>query len=182
MKQLLILVTAIVFPAVGWSQQNANDAPATAEDVQRYFQVVHAREMTKQMLDAVTRQIRQMTHEQVLKNGANVPPDCEERVNRMTDEMLRNFPVDEIIKATIPVYQKHWTKGDIEALIAFYSTPTGQKVLTELPATIAEAMQASAPIIQKQMDQVRDRVKLQIVQLTKDPKSKSSQPPQSSPN
>ena len=50
-----------------------------------------------------------------------------------------------------PVYQKHFTKGNIDDLLAFYSTPTGQKVVKELPAISTEAMQAATPIYQKMM-------------------------------
>ncbi len=66
-------------------------------------------------------------------------PEKEERAFKLTDDMLKNFPVDEIIDAMIPVYQKHFTKGNIDDLLAFYSTPTGQKVIKELPAIIGRS-------------------------------------------
>lgn len=34
-------------------------------------------------------------------------------------------------EAMVTVYQKHFTKSDVEALIGFYSSPTGQKMLRE---------------------------------------------------
>ena len=42
----------------------------------------------------------------------------------------------------IPVYQKHLTKSDVDEMIKFYSTPTGQKFLREMPAMTAEGMEA----------------------------------------
>jgi hypothetical protein len=72
-----------------------------------------------------------------------------------------------VLQAMIPVYQKHLTKGDIDGLIAFYSTPTGQKVLKETPAMTSEAMQTSYGIAQKMMAKVMDRVQSEIAQLQK---------------
>jgi hypothetical protein len=57
----------------------------------------------------------------------------------------------------IPVYQKHLTKGDVDAMGAFYSSPTGQKLLREMPAMTAESMQAAGPRIQAMMEKVMDR-------------------------
>ena len=35
----------------------------------------------------------------------------------------------------------------MDALIGFYSTPTGQKMLQELPAVMSEGMEAMMPIL-----------------------------------
>jgi hypothetical protein len=58
----------------------------------------------------------------------------------------------------IPSYQKHFTKGDLAAMNAFYSSPVGQKVLEELPAVIQEGNQAAMPIMTKYLEEWRGRV------------------------
>jgi hypothetical protein len=40
---------------------------------------------------------------------------------------------------------------------AFYASPTGQKLLHEMPAMTAESMQAAGPRIQAMMEKVMDR-------------------------
>jgi hypothetical protein len=65
------------------------------------------------------------------------------------------------------VYQKHLTKGDVDALVTFYSSPTGQKILKDMPAMSAEAMQAASPIIQKMMVKAMDRVQEEVAQAQK---------------
>ena len=54
-----------------------------------------------------------------------------------------------------PVYQKHLTKGDIDNLVAFYSSPTGAKLLREMPSIVAESMQSAMPIMTKYMETVK---------------------------
>ena len=34
-----------------------------------------------------------------------------------------------MMQSMVPAYQKHFTKGDIDNLVAFYSSPTGEKVI-----------------------------------------------------
>ncbi len=179
---LLTAALCIALPVFGSAQQAAADAPASKEDIERYFQVMHLRDTMKQMTDMMTKQMRQMTHAQISKDAANLPSDFETRMNKMVEDQLKDFPMEEMLQAMIPVYQKHWTKGDVDAMVAFYSTPTGQKVLRELPATMAEGMQAITPIMQKRMNGVMARVQQEVAQTLKDSKVKSGQNSPATPN
>jgi len=46
----------------------------------------------------------------------------------------------------VPIYQKHLTKSDLDAILAFYSSPIGQKLQREQPAMMQEGMQAGGEI------------------------------------
>ena len=48
----------------------------------------------------------------------------------------------EFIGRLVPVYQKHFTADDVQGLVKFYSSPLGQKVLSQMPLAMAEANQA----------------------------------------
>ena len=120
---LLCLSTSLVYSA----QQTAADTPATKEDIQKYLEAVHSREVTKQMIDAMAKPQRQFIHDQFLKNKDKLPQDFEERMTGEMDRLMKSFPWDEMLQAMVPVYQKHFTKGDVDALVAFYGTPTDRK-------------------------------------------------------
>lgn len=179
---LLVLAAGLVFAKVGVAQQTAADAPATKEDVERYLNVMHSREMMLQMVDAMMKPIHQLTHEQYLKDKDKLPSDFEERVNKIVDDWMKKFPWDEMLQAMVPVYQKHFTKADVDALTAFYGTPTGQKVLRELPAITTEAMQSMMPLLRKQMDAMNEHVQQEIAQMIKDPKGSAGNAKQATPN
>src|SRR5262249_39784328 len=127
----------------------------------------------KTTMEAVSKQMHQIVHDTIAKQ-ANLPSDFETRMDKMMGDMLKDFPVDELIDAMIPVYQKHLTKGDVNFLVSFYSTPRGQKILRELPAMTSEAMQASTGVMQKMMAKMMDRVQQEIAQELKTPESDSS--------
>ena len=111
--------------------------------------------MMKKTTAAMTQSMHQMMHEQYLKHRDELPADYEEKINAMMDDMFANMPMDEMMQAMVPAYQKHLTKGDIDNLVAFYSTPTGEKLLRDLPAIMAESMQHMMPILTKYIDTVK---------------------------
>jgi uncharacterized protein len=172
------LVACLMFASIGFAQQNAADAPASKEDVQRYLDAVHSREMMENTLSAMMKQMHQMTHEQVLKER-NLPADFEAHMDKITDDLFKNFPYEAIQEAMVPVYQKHFTKVEMDALAEFYTAPTGQKILKEMPEVVTEAMQASSGILQKMMSDARNRLQSEIAQARKqtdESPKKESQP------
>ena len=157
--------------------QTAADAPASKEDVERYFQAVHSHDMMRKMLDAMSKPIHQMAHEQCAKDQDKLPADCEARLNKFMDRMTKQIPYDEMMQATVPAYQKHFSKGDMDALVAFYSAPTGQKLLQELPSVTAESMESMMPIMRKSIDRMTQSVEEEIAQMRKDSSNKAPDAP-----
>jgi hypothetical protein len=174
MKRML-LVPVLLLGITGYvsAQQNPADAPATKEDVQQYLQIMHSREMMAKMADAMSKPMHQMMHEQYLKDKDKLPADFEARMNKMMDEMFKSFPWDEMLDAMVPVYQKHLTKGDVDALMAFYSTATGQKLIKEMPEITGEAMQEMMPLMRRSMDQMTHRMQEEVAAMVRESERKS---------
>src|SRR5579863_7575858 len=166
-RTALAAIFCMLFAAGSYAQQSPGDAPATKEDVVRFMDVMHSRDMMLNMMNLMAKQTSQMVHQQVSKQ-TDLPPDAEERINKMTQDMFKNFPVDDLIQAMIPVYQKHFTKGDIDAFVAFYSTPAGQKLLKEMPPITQESMQASMGVAQKMVANMQQQIQDDINQIRKD--------------
>jgi uncharacterized protein len=175
MKRFLAGATlCLAFAMTAAAQQSSADAPATKEDIQKYLGVTHSRKMMAQMLDAMTKPMHQMIHEQYLKDQDKLPADLEARMTKMLDDSMKSFPRNEILDSMVPVYQKHLTKGDLDALVVFYGSPTGQKMLREMPAMIGEAMQAMMPILRKQMEAMPQQIQQELAEMVKDSDQKAS--------
>jgi hypothetical protein len=95
------------------------------------------------------------------------------KADALANKIMNEISVSDIINDMVPVYQNHLSKTDVAEMIKFYSTPTGQKILREMPAMTAEGMQAMQPRLRKQMDQISR----EIDQMVKDEKAKSAQTP-----
>jgi uncharacterized protein len=46
----------------------------------------------------------------------------------------------ELLGRMVPIYQSHFTAEDVAGLLKFYQSPLGQKVITQMPLTMAEGM------------------------------------------
>jgi hypothetical protein len=166
-RSAFLLITCLLLSSASFAQQNPADAPASKEDVEKYLAIMHTRDMMKTMMDSMSKQMHQIFAEQ-MKKDPGMTPQAEARANKMMDDIIKGMPIDDLLDAMIPVYQKHFTKGNIDDLLAFYSTPTGQKVIKELPAITTEAMQAATPIYKTMMATAMQRVQDQIAQMQKE--------------
>ncbi len=172
---LLAAIFCLAFTSHALAQDAAASAPASKEDVERYLRTMHSHDMMQNMIVAMAKPMHQMVHDQFLKEKDKLPADFETRMNKMMDDMMKDMPFDEMMQAMVPSYQKHLTKGDVDSLVAFYSSPTGQKVLRELPAIMGEAMEAMMPIMRRQMDTMNQRVQQEVADMIKNSQKKPDQ-------
>jgi hypothetical protein len=152
---LLICFSAGVVLA---QQKLASDAPATREDILRMFKVMNIEVQTRQVMDQVMQQMRSASREQIKKRRPEITEEELSGMDQESEEIAKSFPVNELLQDMIPVYQKHLNRTDVDAIIAFYSSPTGQKMLREMPVMTSEAMQAAYPRMQKNLDAIMKRM------------------------
>jgi hypothetical protein len=157
----LIAVMLVLFTTrtvtLGQSSPVAN-APATRQDVLRLFKVMHINDQMRSVMDSMTKQQSALVHETMKTRYPQMTEERLEQFDAMMEEGIKDFPVDAIIDDLIPVYQKHLTRTDVRAMNVFYSSPTGQKLLREMPEMTSESMQLSYGRMQKQMDAMMERM------------------------
>ena len=66
------ILVFLLFGSISFAQQSPSDAPASREDIERYLETMHARDLMKSTLDAVTKQMHRMIHEEI-KNREPAP-------------------------------------------------------------------------------------------------------------
>ena len=132
--------------------------PASRQDVLKLFKVMHIHDQMRSVMESMTKQQSAMVHETMKKRYPQIAEERLEQFDAMMEESMKDFPVDAIIDDLVPVYQKHLTRTDVSAMNVFYSSPTGQKLLREMPAMTEESMQLSYGRMQKQMDAMMGRM------------------------
>ena len=53
---------------------------------------------------------------------------------------FRESSIDDLVDKLVPVYEKHLTIEDLDAIIAFYKTPAGKKFADKTPLITQESM------------------------------------------
>lgn len=170
MKRLLIALACLAFCLSGSISvlAQAADEPASKDDIILYLHTMRSHDMFQRIMEVQFQNMRQLLRDQIKQDRGSVPPDFDARFKKAMDDMIKGMPIDEITQAMIPAYQKHFTKADIEAMNAFYSSPVGQKVLQELPVVVQEGSQAAMPILSKYLDQWKDRMQQEMKEMGDD--------------
>jgi hypothetical protein len=161
LKSLLsVCVLGLSMSATAQTTVSVAPDAADKEDVKKLFNVMLSREQMSQMLQQLFAQMRSMNREQMKKRRPDVSDAELAQMDQQSQDLIKNFPLDAMLSDMIPVYQRHFTKSDIEALTAFYSSPPGQKFLREMPTVTAETMRAVYPRIQAEVDAALKRAEV----------------------
>ena len=155
----LLLAGSLVLSICASSQTTVSIAPdaASKDDVKKLFDVMASREQMRQMMQQLFAQMRTMNREEIKKRRPDISEEELARADRQSEDLINNFPLDEMLNDMVPVYQRHFNKSEIGALTVFYSSPAGQKFLHEMPAVTAETMRAVYPRIQAEIDAALQR-------------------------
>lgn len=162
---LLVLTGLGLLPLQAQTPPAAGEAAATKEEVARLVQVLRVKMQMEIMRDGMKAAMKSGAEDALKRRNPEAPPELVARVGAMVDEIFVEFPVDELMEAILPIYQKHLTKSDVEATLAFYSSPAGQKLLDKTPQMMAEAMEAGGAIARRQTEAMHQRIEERLDQM-----------------
>jgi hypothetical protein len=133
--------------------RKAAAAPPTREEVLKLFDLLQITKTMDAVVNATKQQSMEIAEQMIQEKMPEATPEQKKKFREMMDEVMRESlgpaAINEMLEATVPVYQRHLTKADMDAMVAFYSSPVGQKILHEQPTMIQESMEASAGIQQR---------------------------------
>ena len=143
--------------------------PADAPSREQLLKLFGLLEVDKQM-----EAMKGMMHE-IMKSQApslsHLTPqqqkDLDQLENDLTNKVMGPDYINAILEGLIPIYQRSFTAADVDAVIRFYSSPTGQKFLHKQPEIIQEFMpkvMAEAQVrVQKAMDEIHFSERMQRI-------------------
>jgi hypothetical protein len=154
----IVTLSVLLVVSSLWAMAQAPIDAATKEDVEQLLELTGTRARVQQLWAEMAKQAATMAADSYQRKHPDATPLEIRKVAEIAGENAQNgvkiFSVDELIEAIVPVYQKHLTHSDVRTMIDFYNSPTGQKVLKELPGMMSESMQAVQPIIQKHLPEI----------------------------
>jgi hypothetical protein len=137
-------------PAKKTSAQAIPAGAPTREDVLKLFDLLQITKTMDIAVQAARQQSTDMAEQMIHERAPDATPEQKKQFQAMVDEVLVQAlgpdAIKEMLNATIPVYQRHLTKADLKAMVDFYSSPVGRKILREQPAMVQESMQAASGI------------------------------------
>lgn len=153
------------------------DQQATKEQVEKMFEVLRLRKQMETMMNMVPRMVEQSFQMQMksinerLPQGKRMTPQDQAAIQKVMNkymEQARNiYSIDEMIADAVPVYQRHISRADADVVIAFYSSPAGQRLLDEQPAMTREYMGVVMSRMQTRSARLTDEMQADIQRIVK---------------
>jgi hypothetical protein len=172
-KRLLLTIGILLAgSAAGTAQSPASADTPSEQDVLKFLDIMQVKARVNQMMESVGKQAR-VSAEQTLKEKIpDATPAQLAKVDAAADAIFKQLPIDEMMGAMVPIYQKHLSKSDLNAVMAFYSSPVGQRLLNEQPAMMAEAMQAGTKIARRRVDSLNQDLDRQVALIIQEEQQK----------
>ena len=157
--QALAQAQTAATPAQSGSETIPQDQQATREQLDRLFEVMRLRQQMQATMKAIPAMIQQQLHSQMndmyakLPGGGKPTPEqqakLEEIMNKYIQRAATLYSPDDMMGDITAVYQRHMSKTDVDAYIAFYSSPAGQHLLDAQPKIMQEYMPVVMGRVQK---------------------------------
>jgi len=139
----LFLLSAMARPQTAAPGSSTNQAAHSAVDPAKEADIRHLLELTKagalagQAMDGQEKVIRPLL-------VASFPPG--DYRDRLIDLFFAKFRakrnINELVSLIIPIYDKYYSREEIQQLIAIYQTPLGQKMVDATPKILQESQEA----------------------------------------
>lgn len=153
------------------------DQQPSKEDVEKFFEVMRLRQQMENMMKMMPGVIEQSYQAEIGNINAQLPRGqrlsvqdqaaIDKVFKKYLDRAMNIYPVDEMIADAVPVYQRHISKADLEAVIAFYSSAAGQRLLDEQPVIMSEYMAVLMPQIQDRSKALSRQMNAEMEQIVK---------------
>jgi hypothetical protein len=140
MPALLVLALWLAIAPVPARSAPSDDSPdAYRETVAELLRLSGASKIGEQMANSVFRSIVTALQQ----SNPNLPPRVVEIAREVASETFGQLFADEqkMLDLYARIYQKYFSRAELEEMIAFYRTPTGQKSVQAMPAVMQEASQ-----------------------------------------
>jgi hypothetical protein len=150
------------------------DQQATRQQVDKLLEQMHARDQ----LQAYMGMMHQMVQQQLAKElpaagpgGSALTSDQQKAVRDLigtyVQKSMNLYTVDEMLDDMAAVYQRHFTRDDVDAYIAFYTSPAGQHLLTAQPVIMQEYMPLAMQRVQERSKALEEQLRNDMDDLLK---------------
>lgn len=157
--KLALLAGTLFLSAIGLPAQETPD-PAKEAEVRRLMDVMGVKKMMASMMPAMTAQLRQQMEDMIQRQikAGNLPEGSGEKFKKLHDFMTERFTEEmksiDLESMSARIYSKHFTIEEVRALIQFYESPIGKKMLEKTPLIMQESMSESMNHTQQMLERL----------------------------
>ena len=135
----------------------AADTPPSEASIKQLLELTHARKLLDTMMSQMDTILKTAMDQAI--QGQPVPSEVRNEIDRFEAEMKvaakDMLDWDKLEPMYVRIYQKSLTQQDVDGMIAFYKTPSGQAVINKLPLVMQNTMAEMQQMMQPMMERIR---------------------------
>jgi uncharacterized protein len=126
---LILVVSVLMGPAWG------ADAPPSEASIRQLLDVMQSHKL----VDGMAAEVKNLMLTSAARaNGSSAPDPGEQKiiadnVSKLTDLLTQQMSWPQLEPAIIGIYQKSFSQKEVDGLLAFYQSPTGQALIQKMP-------------------------------------------------
>jgi len=153
------------------------DEATKAAKVEEFFKLAKMDEMLRQTMDLTMRQVKTGVLQQMM--DVKLPPDQETALGEFQDKVARIMSDalgwEKLKPAYVKLFAEAYSEAELDDIIAFYRSPTGQAMVAKSPALMAkgsEIVQQRLATAMPELQALMRDFKAQSAQTTHPPEKK----------
>jgi hypothetical protein len=128
--------------------------PAKEADIRQLMEVTGVSNLGDQLLSAGIAQFRASVLESQPDN-----PRAKQFADAFAARFQKHFDPHSVIETVLPIYEKHLSNEDLKALLSYYRSPFGQRMLKVLPEVARDSQLAGYSLGQKAAEEAMEDLK-----------------------
>jgi len=152
----------------------ADNNPPSEASIKQILELVQAHKLIDSMIAQMDSYMKQAVAQAT--QGQHITPEIQKDIERRQAEMMTAMKEvldwNKLEPMYVRVYQKSFTQGEVDGLIAFYSTPAGQALINKIPVVMQNTLNELQQMMQP-MTQAMKRMQQEVVAEIQAAKKKS---------
>jgi len=140
------------------SSQSLPPGAASRNEIEQLFVAMDLHKQMEGYLQAFENSFLQSMEAQMTGITQKQKEELSKLSHQLFDKFMDKEGVDQLLEDMIAVYQRHLTQSDVKAIVAFYSSPAGKKLLHEQPLMVQESMPVVMASSQKRMEEIKKQM------------------------
>lgn len=132
--------------------------PEPRDKIERLMRLTGAKALGKQIGAGMAQHMMAA----MKQSSPDTPPRAFEIVTEVVNELFEEES-ESLFDLVIPLYAKYFSEADIDVLIAFYSFPTGRRIVETMPALMQESLELGSRWSQELAPKIAERVEERLV-------------------
>ena len=145
--------------------------PAKEADIRQLMEVTGVNGLGEQLMTAGVAQFRASVME-----ARPDDPRAKQFADAFAARFQKHFDPHSVIETVIPVYDKHLSTEDLRALLDYYKSPFGQRMLKVLPEVARDSQMAGFSVGQKAADEALDDLRAEYPEFVSAQKDDEKHP------